>query len=273
MSQAARARLLRLLVGAACATGVWPRAVEAGIIRGWFNDFAAFWGPYGGRELRWADWPYLYGAGRERFNAYTAGLPQGPRARGHLRAWQDPAADWLVLHAVYREALQPLRCRHLAPWLPREGMVLEYGAGIGPITWGMQRFFPRARHRVAYVLADIDTAMHRYARHRFRGAPDVGVWTVGPDELPAAIPRTGYSAIVCLETLEHVQRPVKLVASFLAALCHGGVLIYDYVDPAPPGLDTVASRRSRPEVLALIAARTEPVAELPGGVVVVRRPR
>jgi len=87
-------------------------------------------------------------------------------------------------------------------------------------------------------------------RWRFHEVPYVSTVAIAPTD-DAALPGQ-YDAIFCLETLEHLPRPVATLRHFHSALRPGGVLIFDYIRSEAIGLDTAAGLRDRDEALAFV---------------------
>jgi 2-polyprenyl-3-methyl-5-hydroxy-6-metoxy-1,4-benzoquinol methylase len=68
-----------------------------------------------------------------------------------------------------------------------------------------------------------------------------------------------YDVIFCLETFEHLPRPLSTLQHFDAALKPRGVLVFDYIKSEATFLDTEAALRDRKRALAFVLERFEVV--------------
>jgi SAM-dependent methyltransferase len=113
-----------------------------------------------------------------------------------------------------------LRVQRYARFLRRHGRVAEYGCGTAAITTALARHY---RHLdLELVAAGIPHVLFHFVRWRFRDVPYVTTVPITPDD-NAALPGR-YDAIFCLETPEHLPRPLATLQHFHAALRPGGVL-------------------------------------------------
>jgi glycosyltransferase involved in cell wall biosynthesis len=111
-------------------------------------------------------------------------------------------------------------------WLARKvrphvgDSVLEIGAGIGNISGRLMS------RRTLYVAAEKD-ALHLHAlNNRFLRTPNVTVQRLDPESADAMAGLEGvFDTVLCLNVLEYMESPERLVASLRATLKPGGNLI------------------------------------------------
>jgi len=98
--------------------------------------------------------------------------------------------------------------------------VLEVGAGIGNIAGRLMS------RRTLYVAAEKD-ALHLHAlNNRFLRTPNVTVQRLDPESADAMAGLEGvFDTVLCLNVLEYLDAPERVVASLRAALKPGGNLI------------------------------------------------
>jgi len=234
--------------------GVHRRLIYANLRLDWFHEFQQYWvNALGNRSILPHDFLYLAGVYRQRLQSIAPDL--GDDA-SHLASWRDARIVSYLFTHTYRQALQPLHVHRYARFLPRGGRVAEYGCGTAPILFALAR---RYRHLdLALVGADIPHLLFHYARWRFRDDPFVTMVPIRT-EADAALPGR-YDVIFCLETLEHVPRPVAVLRHFLDVLEPGGLLIFDYIRSEGTGLDAPGALRDRDAALRLILESFEVVA-------------
>jgi 2-polyprenyl-3-methyl-5-hydroxy-6-metoxy-1,4-benzoquinol methylase len=242
-------------LGAQVKTGLHRRLVYADLRLGWFEEFQRYWmGELGCRPIHPHDFYFLSGVYRQRAQTlYFEHLERPDLASDdkHLDAWCDSRmVFYLFLHA-YRLALSPLRVHPFTRFIPRGARVAEYGCGAAPIVTALARHY---RHLdLQLVGADIPHLLFHYARWKFRGDRFVSMVPIVPnDDTPL---RGEYDTIFCLETFEHLPRPVAVVEHLFRALKPGGCLVFDYVRSDGTGLDTAAALRDRVPALELILKR------------------
>ena len=96
--------------------------------------------------------------------------------------------------------------------------VLEIGAGIGNITGRL------IGKRAVYVAAEKDPLHLHALRNRFLRAPNVQVRRFDPD-LPDDPGRRSFDTVLCLNVLEYVEDPGRLLDTMRAALKPDGVAV------------------------------------------------
>jgi 2-polyprenyl-3-methyl-5-hydroxy-6-metoxy-1,4-benzoquinol methylase len=118
------------------------------------------------------------------------------------------------------------------------GDFCEYGCGVAPVTTWLRPRVPRWR----YTLVDLPTPMLKFARWRFRGAPNVEAKEPG---FGADLPLTrDYDVITCMDVLDHVINPAEVVRHLAEHLKPGGRLHLSFIH-APAGENLVESADQR----------------------------
>ena len=248
---ASRVRLAAL--GGLVLTG-WHRALMYANLRlGWFEEFQRYWvSELGNRPLHPHDFYHLYGVYRQRLQSIETDLTTDAR---QLESWRDHRIVYYLFSHAYRQALSPLRVQRYARFIPRHGRIAEYGCGTAPIVTALARHY---RHLdLALVAADIPHLLFHFMRWRFRDVPYVTPVAINPDD-DAALPGQ-YDVIFCLETFEHLPRPLAALTHFHTVLRSGGVLVFDYIRSEGTYLDTPAGLRDRERALAFVLERFEVV--------------
>ena len=234
---------------------IWSLAQSAHWDQRWLQDLDAYWtGVLHGRPIGGPlGFSYLYGTLRERFYRYSTNLAADWES--HLSPWQAAPLIYQLVDLAYLESTKSdvdmalLVKRHS----PKDGVVLEFGAGIAPVTRCVHQFGMAAK-RTFYV-ADIPTHAFHYAVWRFSRHHEVRPIVLREEEgfiLPKGL---SVDLIVCREVFEHLPDPVQTVQSFAGHLKSGGVLIFDYVKSDARGLDTKLGLTSRLEAIALVRER------------------
>jgi SAM-dependent methyltransferase len=243
------------LLGAQVKTGLHRRLVYANLRLDWFQEFQDYWmSELGNRPIHPHDFYFLSGVYRQRAQTlYFEHLERPDLASDdkHLDAWRDSRmVSYLFLHA-HRLALSPLRVHPFTRWVPRGGRVAEYGCGAAPIVTSLARHYRHLNLRL--VGADIPHLLFHYARWKFRADRFVTMVPIQPND---DAPLSGeYDTIFCLETFEHLPRPIVAVQHLHRALRPGGCLVFDYVRSDGTGLDTAAALRDRIPALEFILKR------------------
>src|ERR1043165_9246374 len=116
-----------------------------------------------------------------------------------------------VIKVAIREWINEVLAR-----LPRFALdVLAYGDGIGCDSL----YLTQAGHRVTYC--DMGQLNVQFAQALFAAT---GLPFKASPEL-SKLPKQGYDAIICLDVLEHVPQPTRLVEQLVHCLKPGGLLI------------------------------------------------
>ena len=239
-------------LGALVRLGLHRRLVYANVRLGWFHEFQRYWvGELGNRPIHPHDFYFLSGVYRQRLQTIhfehieNASLASDGK---HLEAWRDPRIVHHLFAHTFRLALSPLRVHPFIRWVPRRGRVVEYGCGAAPMLTALARHY---RHMdLQLVGADIPHLLFHYARWKFREARFVSMVPIAPDD---DAPLSGsFDTVFCLETFEHLPRPLAVAQHFHRVLKAGGCLVFDYIRSEGTGLDTAAALRDRIPVLEFI---------------------
>lgn len=244
-------KLLRLLWWGFChVTGLQMWRYRRGFF---LPEFNRAWIKFGGEPFASCS---SFEAHRQRvaraFLQFKHRMPMPTTDETAAALWSWDIAKCHLFSFVARREQHPLRFLRWIKWLPRQGRVLEYGAGAAPLAWGLERAWPFCRPQIE--VADINWPLLDYCKVLFAKSRDTHILTL-----------TGFKiggwcdGIVCTETLEHVPDPLATAQMLVAALRHGGRLLYDYAEQtedqplAPRGLS------ARAETLAWLAAHTRRV--------------
>lgn len=245
-----RVRLYAL--GALVKLGLHRRLVYANLRLAWFEEFQRYWvDELGNRPIHPHDFYFLAGVYRQRLQTIhfehieDAALASDDK---HLEAWRDPRIVHHLFAHTFRLALSPLRVHPFIRWVPCGGRVVEYGCGAAPILTALARHY---RHLdLQLVGADIPHLLFHYARWKFRKERFVSMVPIAPDD---DAPLAGsFDTIFCLETLEHLPRPIPVLQHFHQVLKPGGHLVFDYIRSSATGLDTAAALRDRIPALEFV---------------------
>lgn len=239
-----RARLYAL--GALVRLGLHRRLVYANLSLSWFHEFELYWREaLGNRHLSPQDFHYLSGVYRSRAQGYAPALTS---EAAHFEAWRDPRTVYNLFNQVARHALSPLRVHPFTRYMPKRGVVAEYGCGIAPMLTSLRRYYGHLR--LDLVGADIPTLPFHYARWKLdRVAPMV---MIQPGEDEALYGYGPFDVIFCTETFEHLPRPLATAKHLFSLLKPGGHLVFDFIRSEGTGLDTAAALRDRLPTLQFI---------------------
>lgn len=221
----------------------------------------------------WADVCACYGVTPARARALgrrSSGrrpdFPSGPKGQTYEEIWasrpRETVADIVAFYSelgswpVFRQAYR----RRYGAWpmvaaaLPPNGVVLEYGCGIAPVTW----WLARRRQNFAAWLVDVPGQALTFGVRRLQRGGRSPRWletsVVTDEQLPSLPP---CDVAVVTEVLEHVPHPLAVVGLILGALREGGTLLEDFYDHHGAGspADLPSAARERPDVYALIRSR------------------
>lgn len=246
--------LRRSATALAVKTGLRARLVYANLRLDWFREFQEYWvTEMGNRPILPIDFSFLYGVYRQRLQTIRFPELENPELASdakHFEAWQDSRLVHHLFRSHYRLALNPLRVYRFVRFIPRGGNVCEYGCGLAPFTTSLVRYY---RHRnLRITCADIPNLMLHFARWKFRDCRFIRALVLNPDDDNPL--DEIYDVIVCVETLEHLPRPLAVLRHLHSALGPGGYLIFDYLRSEGKGLDTAAALRDRIPALEFVLA-------------------
>lgn len=227
----------------------------AGVLRGWFAEFADYWSKVvGGRPVTIFEFLLLLHDYRKR-NQMT-GQIEWSTPDQHVANWQNPAQLYYIFHFVRKYSLSPVRLTELKQLLKPGARVLEYGCSLAPAFRDY-----RAHHRYLacrWVLADIPNFPFHYAMYSYGADADVEAFAlIEPDKFraPLADVPGGFDLIIAQEVLEHLDDPLFVVGYLLGRLNPGGRILFDYIRSDGAGLDTPRALELRRATLQLLSER------------------
>ena len=142
---------------------------------------------------------------------------------GLAATWWDPAGPQKPLHI-----LNPLRCAYIAQrvMLP-EARILDVGCGGGLLSEALAR---RGARVVGIDLADTLIACARHHSQSHQVDVDYRVQSI---EAIAAEQPASFDVITCMEMLEHVPYPSRIIAACATLLKPGGHLFVATINRHP----------------------------------------
>lgn len=235
---------------------LWEPAVNTGLGRAWFDEFADYWNrSLGGRHLTILDFHQIRFLFRKRF-ARLADFSWDSTGR-HLANWQLPENIHATLHFLYREALEPVRSRQLFTHL-RGGMrVLEYGCSLAPMYRTWRQFLNHVP--AEWVLADIPNFPFHYARHTFARDREAGFCLITEELFDDPLRHVAgpFDIIIIHEVFEHLHKPRHIAEYLVNRLAPRGLLFFDYMRSDATGHDTPAGLAERLATLDFLRQRLE----------------
>jgi SAM-dependent methyltransferase len=97
------------------------------------------------------------------------------------------------------------------------GRVCDFGCGIGTDALFL------ASHGYAVTLVDVDSAVFRFARHRFERRGLKATFVESQSMLPAL--RDKFDVVLCFDVFEHLPDPLEAARRLVGALRDGGLLV------------------------------------------------
>lgn len=229
--------------------GIWERLLYSGLVLNWFKEFEIFWRTkLEGRPIDVIDFHYLRLHYRRKFQS-VAHQDESNEAK-YLDAWQSDENLYLLLGSIWRYAKKAyLDFYTNLKYLPSKGRILEYGAGIAPITTGLLKYLPHRKYD--YVIADIMQINFVYAIDKLKNNPSVEYKLLTPKE-NVINDVEKYDVIFCETVLEHTPNSDEIVEGFYNSLKYGGLLVFDYILADGDGLDSKRSAAVRNRVIEYI---------------------
>lgn len=162
--------------------------------------------------------------------------------------WEE-IGSWCAFRQVIRHKGRSFR--FIARHLPRGVDVLEYGAGVAPVSWWL------VRHGISIrwlTIADVPSEHFRFgARRLLRRRTQVEALPIQPGKLPL---EKQWDAACVLEVLEHCSAPLETIRHLTEHLRHHSLLWEDFgPHPDASGPDLPAAQRERPQVYAYLDQR------------------
>ncbi|HEY3902228.1 MAG TPA: methyltransferase domain-containing protein [Chthoniobacter sp.] len=235
---------------------LWEPAVNAGLIREWFDEFSDYWSrSLGGRRLTIMDFHQMRFLFRKRFA--RLGDFSWDTNDQHLANWQRPENIHATFHFLYREALEPVRSRELFAHL-RSGMrVLEYGCSLAPMYRTWRSYLSHVRTQ--WVLADIANFPFHYSRHTYAQDAEASFCLI-TEELfddPLRPVDGNFDIIIIHEVFEHLHKPRHVAEYLLRRLKPGGLFFFDYMRSDATGHDTPAGLAERTTTLKYLEEKLQ----------------
>ena len=137
----------------------------------------------------------------------------------------------------------------VARHLPRNGVLLEYGCGVAPISHWLATHPWQVGGEPTYILVDVDSEHFTFGRWRVAAADGEALeLVVEPGKPLPTLPPCDVA--ICSEVLEHVPDPVAVIRHVGGALKPSGVLFEDFHrhDIESDGPDLPSARAARPAV-------------------------
>lgn len=195
------------------------------------------------------DFAFLHGVYRRKFYNFSKNFEyENDR---HLEAFQQPELLYQLINCSYRESIVSeiypilLLKRHLKT----QGSILEFGAGIAPISRALMDFGLAKRQ---IFIADLRTYAFHYACYRFRAYKNITPIVLNSENSFSLPNNIKFAAMFCREVFEHLPDPMTTIKMFYDRLVQNGILIFDYIKSDGHGLDTLAGLKSRLDVLRFI---------------------
>ena len=136
------------------------------------------------------------------------------------RLWWDPAGKMGQLHAI-----NDLRLRFITDRLPGDHpRVVDVGCGGGILTEALHRAGARA---IGIDLSELSLQVAR--QHAAHGGMDIDYHYMDVETLAAQQPAS-FDAVTCMEMLEHVPHPHRVIAACGALLKPGGVAFFSTIN-------------------------------------------
>jgi SAM-dependent methyltransferase len=226
---------------------IYRNFIDAGIIRGWFEEFSDYWFyALKGRLIRFHDFFYLYTLYRSKFKSVE--LAKNYTEREFLYSWQRYENVYLTFGYAYKYALDPFSYLEFSPYIKekKRGHILEYGCGVAPITASMVK--SRCTN-YKFTIADIKNFTFHYAKYRLK---QFNVKSLNIDPFLNPQFEENYDIIFIKEVFEHLPNPLDIVRVLTESLNSKGYLIFDYVLSTGGGQDTNEGITQRSSVLKYI---------------------
>lgn len=160
-----------------------------------------------------------------------------------IQTWKNSANDFIVRNCYYHESIWKDWNQELKLLNYKSGKtILDYGCGVSSFTkWALAKF-----DMINITLAELDGPMLDFLKWRFGEKVKYIPTREGELNLNGK-----YDIIMCLDVLEHVWSPLKLVKEFFGVLDDNGSLMETYIDDSR-GSNLIKSNQERREVFAYL---------------------
>lgn len=158
-----------------------------------------------------------------------------------IQIWKKLANDYIIRNCYFREKWNDWS-KELKLLNYEEGeKILDYGCGAGSFAkWAL------AKSAMNIVLAELEGPMLDFLKWRFGDEVKYIPIKEGEVKLDGK-----FDIILCLDVLEHVWSPLKLVKKFVQILNDNGRLMETYIDDNR-GSNLIKSNKERKEVLTYL---------------------
>lgn len=140
----------------------------------------------------------------------------------------------------------------VARHLPRDGILLEFGCGVAPISHWLATHPWQVGGEPTFILVDVDSEHFTFGRWRVAAADGetLGLVVEAGKPLPV-LPTVDVACL--LEVLEHLPSPVAVIQHIGRAIKPGGVIFEDFGShDVPGGADLPHAQAERPLVYAYL---------------------
>lgn len=171
---------------------------------------------------------------------------------GAIMAFYREIGAWSAFRQVVRHRFRSWS--FVARQMPRNGVLVEWGAGVAPVSFWLATHPWQVGGEPTFVLADVDSEHYTFGRWRLAEADGEAIELFVEADKP--LPSLPPADVVCvLETLEHLPSPLRVIEHLGAAVKPGGVLFEDFfLHDRPSGADLPQATKERGQVYSYLSA-------------------